>query len=138
MAGIEVVDVLGSERKKHARQFVKQNWMSPQQFHTDTAHMFAEARAPGEEGYARADIFASGFPRQPFSAMRRRKDRQPRHHPLYKEFELVCKYIFKTEPKTCLLENVIAFAAEDHTEDDSILESDDDIATKTTSAPSRE
>ena len=69
--------------------------------------MIEHGRTPGEAGCCRADIFVSCLPGQPFSRMTRRSTRlSPQDHPLYKEFEVVCEYINKTEPKTCLLENV--------------------------------
>jgi hypothetical protein len=108
MAGIKVQDVVGAERKNHARQFVKRNLFERDHLYKDAAEMLEHCRAPGELGYCRADIFASGFPCQPFSRMTRRS-RPPQEHPLYKEFAVVCKYIKKTEPKTCLLENVNAY-----------------------------
>ena len=112
MAGIEVQDVVGAEKKDHARGFVKRNSLEPEHFYTDTADMFEHCSAPDEVGYCRADIFASGIPCQPFSRMTRRS-RPPQDHSLYKEFAVVCKYIKKTEPKTCLLENVCAFITAD-------------------------
>ncbi len=118
MAGIEVADVLGAEKKAHARCFVRQNSLEPGRFYTDTADMLAECRAPAEIGYTRADIFASGFPCQPFSRMTRRAGREPREHPLYKEFETATQYVMKTEPRTCLFENVLAFTAEQGERDD--------------------
>ena len=115
MAGIEVCDAMGAERKQYARKFVRQNSIKPQRFYKDAGEMFEESRAPGEPGYVRADIFASGIPSQPFSRMWRQRGRAPRDHPLYNEFELVCKFIIKTEPKACVLENFTAFAsAEDN------------------------
>ena len=112
MAGIEVQDVVGAEMKEHARQFVIRNALQPEYFYTDTAHMLEQSKARGEAEYQRPDIFASGFPCQPFSRMTRRS-RPPQEHPLYKEFLVVCQYIKKTEPKTCLLENVCAFVTVD-------------------------
>lgn len=85
MAGIEVQDVVGAEKKDHARGFVKRNSLEPEHFYTDTADMFEHCSARDEVGYCRADIFASGFPCQPFSRMSRRC-RPPQDHPLYKEF----------------------------------------------------
>ena len=89
--------------------------------------MLREARAVEGPGYVRADIFHSGFPCQPFSKMSRR-DRKPCDHPLYKEFEVVCAYINKTEPKACLLENVISFVLELENENKSDSDSDDKAA----------
>ena len=98
MAGIQVHDISGAERKPHAREFACLNRVAPRDLFLDTAEMLREARAVADPGYVRADIFHSGFPRQPFSKMSRR-DRKPRDHPLRKEFEVVCAYINKTEPK---------------------------------------
>lgn len=89
--------------------------------------MLREARAVADPGYVRADIFHSGFPCQPFSKMSRR-DRKPCDHPLYKEFEVVCAYINKTEPKACLLENVNSFVLELEIENKSDSDSDDKAA----------
>ena len=135
MAGIEVQDVVGAEKKDHARGFVKRNSLEPEHFYTDTADMFENCSARDEVGYCRADIFASGFPCQPFSRMSRRS-RPPQDHPLYKEFAVVCKYIKKTEPKTCILENVVAFVLAEggaDSGDDLVEEADDGLHTSSNS-----
>ena len=66
MAGIQVHDSVGAELKPHARTFVSRNRLEPDQFYEDTAEMLEHCKAPGEVGHCRADIFASGFPCQPF------------------------------------------------------------------------
>ena len=129
MAGIEVNDVVGAERKQHARLFVTRNRIEPDHFYKDTAEMLEHCKAPGEVGHCRADIFASGFPCQPFSRMSRRS-RAPQDHALYKEFAVVCNYIKKTEPKTCILENVVAFVLAEggaDSGDDLVEEADDGL-----------
>ena len=107
MANIEIKDAVGSEQRPHAHVFLTRNRLQPEHLHRDCAEMIEHGRTPGEAGYCRADIFVSFLPGQPFSRMTRRSTRlSPQDHPLYKEFEVVCEYINKTEPKTCLLENV--------------------------------
>lgn len=106
--GISCLDTVGAEIKDHARAFVKRNNICPATLHRDSADMLREAVGIGEPGYRRADIFADGFPCQPFSSMNRKKH-NPESHPLYREFKKVVDYMNKTEPITAVLENVVGF-----------------------------
>ena len=117
MAGIKVHDTVGAEKKVHAHLFAEMNRVAPHMFWTSTDDMLLSAISPEDDKYIRADIFHSGWPSQPFtsSAMTRRtrQTSKPCDRPVFKEFDMMCQYITKTEPKACLLESTTSFAPAD-------------------------
>ncbi len=107
-SGVDVVDVVGAEKKESGRWFMAANRLLPRKLFTCAHDMLQEGIAPGEPGYERADVFTAGFPCQPWSKMARLRF-DPPSHTMYKEFENMMAYIVKTEPRACLLENVPSF-----------------------------
>ncbi len=126
LAAMDVVDVVGAEKKESARWFMSANRLLPNKLFTCADEMLRESLASTEPGYERADLFTAGFPCQPWSRMARVRFDPPRHK-LFTEFEHTMDYILKTEPRACLLENVPPFL--DHFVDNGVASSSFEVLT---------
>ena len=106
--GIDIDDRIGAEQKAHARAFMLKNHVLPKQCYKEADDMMKAGLAPSQPGYVRADLFAAGFPCQPYSTMARSK-LQPTKHPLFRFTLLTFDYIKVTRPRVVLLENTMGF-----------------------------
>ena len=107
--GIDVDDRLGAECKAHAHTFMRNNRVLPKHCYTEADDMMKAGLAPSQPGYERTDIFAAGFPCQPYSTQSRNK-LQPTKHPLFRFTLLTIDYIKLTRPRVALLENTMGFS----------------------------
>ena len=106
--GIDIDDRLGAEQKRHAHTFMRNNRVLPKHCYQEADDMMKAGLAPSQPGYVRADIFAAGFPCQPYSTQARTK-LQPTKHPLFRFTFLTIDYIKLTRPRVALLENTLGF-----------------------------
>ena len=106
MTGLKVQDETGAEIKASARRFLRINGLEPANLYEDASDMTREVSSPDLV----ADLFAAGFPCQPWSGMTRKRI-QPSQHTLYKEFENTIEFILKARPPAILLENVPGFVS---------------------------
>jgi len=106
--GVDFVHAVASERDKVARKFLRHRW-GPRALSKDVTKR-KMARTP------RCDIYAAGFPCQPFSAQGKGEgihDSRGRGT----IFSSILEYIDVKKPKAFLLENVEGLMQEAHHED---------------------
>ena len=119
MFGISSENVVGAELKETARRRMQVGHLLPNKLHTKAEDMLtcvddhdarsANTRPSGPaSSQARADLFAAGFPCQPWSHMAWKRD-APHTHPLFEHFEIVVSYTRRTSPRLVLLDNVLGF-----------------------------